>query len=74
MMGMGGMLIMWLFWILLIALLVWGLYRLVASRRSGSPPEGAAPHETPLEVLERRYAEGEITTEEYEGRRRKLRQ
>lgn len=62
---------MWLFWILLIALVIWGLYRLFTSRRTG-PPRDAALGERPMEVLQRRYAAGEITAEEYEERKRKL--
>lgn len=36
MMGMGGMLLMWLVWIAVLVLLAWGVYRLVKSSRSGS--------------------------------------
>ena len=75
MMGMWGMLAMWLFWIVLIALLVWGLYRLIESRRSTPPGRHEAySRESPHEVLDRRYAAGEISTEEYEEHRRKLRE
>lgn len=75
MMGMGGMLLMWLFWIALLVLLVWGVYRLVKSSRSGSSSRRrAAEDETPMDVLERRYAAGEISTDEYEERKRKLRE
>lgn len=68
-MGMMGAMgwAMWLFWILLIALVAWGLYRLFTTRRSEAPIR-----ETPLEALQRRYAEGELSTEEYEERRRTL--
>ena len=58
---------MGLFWILLLALLAWGLYRLFTT--SGSPTPA---RETPLEALQRRYAEGELSTEEYEERKRTL--
>jgi putative membrane protein len=62
----GGlmMLMMLLFWIGLIALVVWG----VASLRGGQRP--SAPDETPLESLRRRYASGEISREEFEQARR----
>ena len=56
-----------IFWILLIALLAWGLYRL-------STTSGSSARETPLETLQRRYAEGDISTEEYEERKRTLSQ
>ena len=44
----------------LLALVVWGLYRLFATRRFE-----ASARETPLEVLRHRYARGELSTEEY---------
>ena len=67
---MGGMgWAMMLFWVLLIALVVWGLYRLFTTRTGGY----AAPRrETTLEALQRTYAEGKISTEEYEERKHKL--
>lgn len=50
----------WLFWALVLVAAWWAF-----SRRT--PP--AAPPETPLDRLQRRYADGEITTEEYEERK-----
>jgi putative membrane protein len=64
---------MGLWWVLLIifALAVGGYF---VRGSSGSAPASSRPsrRETPLEALERRYAEGEISTEEYEERKRKL--
>jgi putative membrane protein len=60
-----------LFWILPLALLAWAF--LAFSRRtpthSGNRREGS---ETPREVLQRRYARGEIDSDEYEDRLRRL--
>lgn len=57
---MGGMhWIWWLVWAIAIAAAWWAF-----SRRPGSVPEP-----TPLDRLQRRYSDGEITTEEYEERR-----
>lgn len=53
----------WLFWILLLALFFWWL-------RPG--PRVEARRETPLEILQRRYAAGEIPTDEYEERKARL--
>lgn len=73
MMGMGGMLLMWLLWILIIALLVWGIFRLVKrSRSDSSGRRDTAERESPLDILKRRYASGDMSTDEYEERRRKL--
>lgn len=63
-MGLGG-LMMLLFWGAVIAGIVL-LVRQVAQSRSTSAGE------TPLDVLKRRYAAGEITREEYEQMRRDL--
>lgn len=61
-MGLG----MGVLWILL-GLLVWGGYRLIrASETTGSSKD------SPLDALQRRYAEGEISTEEYEERKETL--
>lgn len=66
-MGPGMMAAMGLFWLALVALVGWGLFRLVAPRRPAPP----AP-ETPRQALDRRYASGEIATDDYEERRRLL--
>ncbi len=60
---MGGMHgLWWIIWMLLIGVLFftnWG-------RADG---QGRRPRETPLEILQRRLASGEITSEEYEKRK-----
>lgn len=68
----GMMLLMWLFWIALIAgivlVITWAAQR--AGRRT---PAGAMPEsEDPQTILKRRYARGEISHEEYERMRREL--
>jgi len=61
--SMGGMHgLWWFFWLALIGVLVfygWGSPS--AKRRR--------PHETPLDVLQRRLASGEIAPEQYEQRK-----
>jgi putative membrane protein len=53
-----------LFWLLVIA----GLVVLVRGR-GGGPPGAGRGRETAIEVLERRYAEGELSLELYRERR-----
>lgn len=61
--GFWGMHIFWwLFWIAVIVVLFSPLTPISRRRR----------RETPLEVLQRRYAAGDISTEEYEERKAKL--
>jgi putative membrane protein len=52
----------WLFWIVLI-LALFGLFEPVPRRKV---------RETPLQVLQRRYAAGELSTQEYEERKARL--
>ncbi|MCL4534218.1 MAG: SHOCT domain-containing protein [Chloroflexi bacterium] len=60
--GMGfGMIV----WVLLIALVVWVLVR-------GLGGFGGTEPESPLELLKRRYARGEISQAEFEQARRDL--
>ncbi|MFZ5589997.1 MAG: SHOCT domain-containing protein [Pseudomonadota bacterium] len=54
----------WLFWIALIV----GLFALF------EPVPRSKTRATPLERLQRRYADGEISTEEYEERKKRLEQ
>lgn len=60
----------WIVWILVIVGVVWLLTRSQPDRVA--PPASTPTHETPLEVLQRRYAEGELSTEEYEERKQHL--
>ena len=55
----------WIFWVLLVAVVF-----TASSRRPEPPPVTREP--TALEVLERRYASGEISTEEFEERKARL--
>jgi len=61
----GMHLVWWLFWIILAIGIWWAVPR-------SSATSNPRVLETPLEVLRRRYAEGALTTEEFEERRRVL--
>ncbi|MDH5599936.1 MAG: SHOCT domain-containing protein [Gammaproteobacteria bacterium] len=56
---------MWVFWVLLIIAIVF-IFQNMAKGNSSST------NESPLEILKKRYARGEIDEEEYEKRRNKL--
>jgi uncharacterized membrane protein len=56
-MGMGAML---LFWLGVIALVIWGIYGLFPRGRSAAETEKDA-----IEIVRRRYASGAISREEY---------
>lgn len=68
--GMGfGMIISVLFWVLVIV----GVVLLVRWLGAGASQQPSAPRpETPLDVLKKRYARGEIGKEEFEEKKRDL--
>lgn len=59
---------MWLFWILIVAAVVF----LFLSITKGGNNNTEIDRERPLEILQKRYARGEIEKEEYEQRRKEL--
>lgn len=59
-----------LFWLVLLVAVVW-VSRLVWGR-VGAGPGAVPPTETPLQILKRRYARGEIDKAEYEDKRKDL--
>ncbi len=63
--GFGGV-FMWLFWIVLIVVVVW-LLKNVTSGQTNPPRNSSA-----LEILEQRYAKGEIDKDEFEEKKRDL--
>lgn len=74
-MGPGLWFGMGLFWLLLIGAIVWLVVQLTSSRRGpeappppgpAAPGVGTATHESPLDVLDRRLAAGEIDVATYE--------
>ena len=70
-MGAGGWILMTVFWVGLIAAIVWAGSRLFA--RPGSVDHVSGAGEQPGEILERRLANGEIDAETYDALREKLR-
>ena len=70
-MGLGGGLLMVLFWIVLIGGAVW-LVRGVFPTGQQPPVSSALSEPSADEILKQRYARGEITKEQYEQMRRDL--
>lgn len=67
----GWWIVMMIGMLLFLALVVVGIVWLVHSLQGGPGPRGAG-EPTPLEILDRRLAAGEISVEEYEQRRQVL--
>ncbi len=56
------------FWILFLGLIAWGIAQFAGARREHSTAHG----ETAMDILERRYASGELDHDEFERRRQAL--
>jgi putative membrane protein len=80
MMGFGfggfGMVYMLIFWVVIIGLAVWLLTRLFPAGTdrvaSGAQARRSAGKESALDILQMRYARGEISQREYEQMRRDI--
>ena len=68
MMGPWGWLFMLIFWVLVIAALIYGARWLAGRNRTEEKGGGQAP----LDLLKERYAKGEITREEFEQMKKGL--
>lgn len=69
--GWGFGILGMLFWLALIVLVVVLVWRLLERDRRGAPHHEAS-RETPVEILKRRYAAGEIDRDEFERMKREL--
>ena len=69
--GMGplGWLVMGLFWLILLGLIVWLVTRLLPAGSGGTT---RPPGESPLEILDRRLASGEIDLDTWQAQRAAL--
>ncbi|MEJ2637750.1 MAG: SHOCT domain-containing protein [Calditrichia bacterium] len=73
MMGGFGMGFGWIFGILLIGLVIWAVTGFAGGRTFQTGGNGhISSGESPLDVLKKRYARGEISREQYEEMKRDL--
>jgi len=74
--GMGGGIGMgfgWIFWLVIIGVAIWAVTQLTDNTRTSTQTSGnSARKDTPLDILKKRYARGEITESEYKEMRRNL--
>ena len=71
--GFGGLSwIMEILGIVVLGLIVWGIVMLARRGSQGGNSPGPSPTESALDVLKRRYANGEIGKEEFERIRKDL--
>lgn len=69
--GFGWMWLMPIFFIIFWGLVIWGIVALVRGL-SESRGSDSSKADSALEVLKKRYAQGEINKEEYEGKKKDL--
>ena len=69
--GWGWMTVMMIGMLLFWSAIILGVVWLIRNTAWGQPPQGdgLASKESPVEILERRFAEGAVTLEEYQARR-----
>lgn len=67
--GGMGMVLMVVFWAVVIGAIVWGLARLT---RRPSDDIAPSPVESPRQILDRRFASGELDEQQYAAARRAL--
>jgi putative membrane protein len=75
--GWGWMVLMPVVWMVLLGAIIWAVVRLVqgSTGRGSAPQAGSTPPvntETAQEILDRRYASGEIDTDTYNQMRGQL--
>jgi putative membrane protein len=68
-MGFGGWLFMGLFWLVLLGVIIYAVVRLLPTHDG---PARSSATESPEEILDRRFARGEIDVETYQMQREAL--
>jgi len=63
----GGMWFSWLFWIIFIAVIAWLIINMFNKSQKNSGP--GSEKESPMDILKRRYANGEIDKKEFEEKK-----
>ena len=65
---MGGMGFGWFFWIIILGVVIWGILQFSNRNQQFNNQDS----ETPLDIITKRYAKGEITKEEFEVMKKKI--
>ena len=68
--GFGGLIGMALFWIFVVILIAWIIRR--PHHYYGPPGPGPRPSRSAMDVLDERYAKGEINKDEYDQKKRDI--
>ncbi len=68
--GFGNMFLMPVVWIVVLGLIIWAVVTTIHS--PGESDSTAHKADSPLDILKRRYAQGEIDKEEYQEKKKDL--
>ncbi len=68
--GFGGMWFGWLFWLVLIVVLVWAVKSFLDNQNKGASMNNSGADA--LDILKKRFANGEIDEEEFQRRKQLL--
>ncbi|MDA3863411.1 MAG: SHOCT domain-containing protein [Deltaproteobacteria bacterium] len=68
----GGMGFGWIFWVVLFGLILWGVIAIFNKRQSLEKHQNHKPEDDPLDILKKRYAKGEIDSEEFNKMKEEL--
>jgi putative membrane protein len=66
----GGMWFGWIFWLVVIGAIVWLIIN--QSNRSRNQNQISSPNESPIDILKKRYAKGEINKEQFDQMKKDL--
>ncbi len=68
----GGMWIGSIFWLAFLGVIIWAIISFTNNQRRGSSDGRPTTRETPLEILKKRFARGEISEDEFERMKKEL--
>jgi len=71
-MGWGGMWFGWIFLLVILGFIIWGVVSVVNNNREHDRQHYMSHGESALDILKKRYARGEINKEQFEQMKRYL--
>ena len=71
-MGWSVMWFSWIFWLIIIGFIIWGVVSIVNNNRERDQRHYMPPGESALDILKKRYARGEINKEQFEQMKRDI--
>ncbi len=70
--GWGGMWLGWIFWLVILGLIIWGVVTIVNNTRVRDERKNLPPGEDALDILKKRYARGEIDQQQFQRMQKEI--